>query len=140
MSLLELSAKQDCYETITRFLCALDRGDNSEAASLMAEDGSLALPTGEIVGAAVQRALLERAGYVSRHVITNVLMNVVDENLVECRAYVATYSVSPEPDDSPPWPMPSAPAAIGNWTIRLAKSASGWRISRIVNEVVFGER
>jgi hypothetical protein len=130
MNLEELACKIACQDLLVRFCLALDAGRNADAAALFSDDVTLVFPTGEVTGAAARTFIENRwPEIVTRHIMTNMLIETTGPDIAKGYAYILVYRVPREPS-SVPRPLPSAPNAAGDWDIQFKKTPAGWRISR----------
>ena len=120
----------DCTRTLTRFINALDAGDYETMAGLMAENGVWLRPGGDAIGpAGLLEAMRDRPrDLIIRHVISNVLVEVIDEDNATGITYLTVYRHrGPAPQDGPA-PV-SGVHMVGVSHNRLVRESGGWRIS-----------
>ena len=119
----------DCVDVLVRFINALDACDYETMAELMAPDGVWIRPGGDLEGPeAVRQAGLRRpAGLVTCHVISNVAVNVIDEDHAEGLTYLTVYRYDGERLSSGPAPL-RGPHMVGISKNRLLRTCDGWRI------------
>ena len=119
-----LLAEQDISRLITRFALLNDQGDWAAVAAMFTADGRFVRPAGgdPIVGRdAIQASFASRPPRVSRHLITNILVDLTtaDEAVGQCAMLLYTAPAGET--------VASSPALIGGFRDRLARTADGWR-------------
>lgn len=120
----------DCTRTLTRFINALDGGDYETMAGLMAEEGVWMRPGGDAVGPdGLLQAMRDRPrDLIVRHVISNVLIEVIDERNATGLTYLTVYRHrGPPPENSPA--RLAGVHMVGVSYNRLVHEAGGWKIS-----------
>ena len=120
----------DCTRTLTRFINALDAGDYETMAGLMAERGVWMRPGGDAIGpGGLLRAMQDRPrDLVIRHVISNVAIQVIDENNATGITYLTVYRHNGSPPESGPAPLTGV-QMVGVSHNRLVRESGGWKIS-----------
>ena len=119
----------DCTRTLTGFINALDAGDYETMAGLMAENGVWMRPGGDAVGpSGLLEAMKDRPrGLIVRHVISNVLIEAIDEDNATGITYLTVYRHR----GPPPGERPGTPRR-GPYGRRLAQPL-GARARRLEN-------
>jgi hypothetical protein len=120
-----LLAEAEISRVVTRYAVLNDEGDFAAVAALFAEDGVLRRPSGgdPTVGrAAILAAFEARPPRISRHIITNILVDFESERLARCRSTMLLYSAPP--GDLPAQALP--PALLGGFEDRLVKQHDTW--------------
>lgn len=106
---------------------------------LFAEDG--VLNTGfELKGKeAIREGMKRRSGRLrSRHVVTNLIVDVVDEDHAEGITYLTLYRLITEEARDPSNVLPlEGPAAVGHYTDKYIRTPEGWRFASRVLEFAF---
>lgn len=120
----------DCTRTLTRFINALDAGDYETMAGLMAENGVWVRPGGDATGpAGLLEAMQDRPrGLIVRHVVSNVLIEVIDEDNATGITYLTVYRHHGPPPEKGPARLAGA-HMVGVSYNRLVRESGGWRIS-----------
>ncbi len=120
----------DCTRTLTRFINALDARDYETMAGLMAENGVWVRPGGNAVGPdGLFEAMKDRPrDLVVRHVISNVAVEVIDEDNATGITYLTVYRHHGPPPESGPAPLAGV-HMVGVSHNRLVREGGGWRIS-----------
>jgi hypothetical protein len=139
--LARLLAERECERLIVHYCRLVDFGNASQIADLFCEDGEwrgvdLHLRGREEIRAWFsERQQLTRR--VSRHVCTNVAVDVLSQDEAESLCYLINYRHDSR-DSHPQLPVPlEAPKFVGELHDRFRRTADGWRfVSRTV-EVSF---
>ena len=120
----------DCTRTLTGFINALDAGDYETMAGLMAENGVWVRPGGDAVGpAGLLEAMKDRPrDLIVRHVVSNVLIDVIDEDNATGITYLTVYRHrGPPPQDGPA--RLAGVHMVGVSYNRLVRESGAWKIS-----------
>ena len=119
----------DCTQTLTRFINALDAGDYETMAGLMAENGVWMRPGGNAIGpAGLLKAMKDRPrDLIIRHVISNVVIEVIDEDNATGITYLTVYRHHGAPPEKGPAPLTGA-HMVGVSHNCLVREPGGWRI------------
>jgi uncharacterized protein (TIGR02246 family) len=134
--LFRLGAEHACAALITRYTHLVDEGRASEVADLFTPDGVWASPESTFDGRdAIRAAFLrrEKSGRRSRHVCTNVAVDVEDEAKATGLCYLTLYRTDAEG-------MPArgtTPDLIGVYRDRFTRTEDGWRFASRLTEVTF---
>jgi len=123
-----LFAEHQIASLVTRYAVLNDDGDFDGMAALFTEDARFIRPSGgdPIVGRdAILASYQGRPPRISRHLITNIVVDVVSETEATCRSTIVLYTaaVGALPADA------NKPALLGGFRDRLAKTAEGWRFA-----------
>ena len=120
----------------------VDFGDYDAFVDLFAEDG--VLNTGaELNGReAIRKAMTNRPDALrSRHVVTNHVVEVIDEDHAEGITYLSLYRLITEDAKDPLKVLPlEGPAAIGHYTDKYVRTPDGWRFASRVLSFAFRDR
>ena len=119
----------DCTRTLTGFINALDAGDYETMAGLMAENGVWVRPDGDAVGpAGLLEAMKDRPrDLIVRHVISNILIEVIDEDNATGVTYLTVYRHYGPPPERGPARLAGA-HMVGVSYNRLVRELGGWKI------------
>lgn len=122
----------DCQQVLIRFINDLDARDYEKLAALMAPDGQWFRPDGPARGPegvlAACRARPAPSGLIIRHVISNIVVDVIDADHAHAVTYLTVYRH--EAAAAPQLPVPLAgPYMVGISTNKLARTPEGWRIT-----------
>lgn len=124
------ATERACARLVHGYARAADFGDSAAAAALFADDGVLEMPGGKRFAgpAAIRQRLAEQpAAQVSRHVISNLLVDVVAEDRARGFCYLTLYR-GVRGDAS--GPLPSAvPFVIGHYEDEFVRSGADWRFA-----------
>jgi ketosteroid isomerase-like protein len=120
-----LLAEADITRVVTRYALLNDDCDFDAVAALFTQDGVLRRPSGgePIRGrAAILEAFRARPPRTSRHVISNVLVDLQSAGEAICRSTMLLYS-------APPGELPAKalhPALLGGFEDRLVQQGAAW--------------
>jgi uncharacterized protein (TIGR02246 family) len=120
-----LLAEAEIARVVTRYATLNDDGDYDAVAALFTEDGVLVRPSGghAIVGrAAILDSYKARPPRISRHIIANILVDVLSDTGAQCRSTMVLYSAPP--GDLPAVAAP--PALLGGFKDRLVRVDGEW--------------
>ena len=135
--LSRLVAEQACAALITRYTHLVDEGQASEVADLFTADGVWASPESTFEGRdAIRAAFLrrEKSRRRSRHVCTNVAIDVADEGNATGLCYLTLFRTDAE--ETPP--RGTAPDLVGVYRDRFVRTDDdGWRFASRLTEVSF---
>jgi hypothetical protein len=141
MDLLErIAAERDCARLTYRYCEAVDLGHASRLADVFAADGEFAAGGLHLVGREeIRRVFTEREQVRelrTRHVCTNLHVDVLDEVTATGVVYLTLYRRRGSADWSVPVPT-TAPALVGSYHDRYVRTGEGWLIARRRQQVVF---
>jgi uncharacterized protein (TIGR02246 family) len=134
--LSRLAAEHACAALITRYTHLVDEGHASKVADLFTEDGVWASPEARLEGRdAIRAAFLRREQSVrrSRHVCTNVAIDVADEGDATGLCYLTLFRT--DTDVTPP--PGTTPDLVGVYRDRFVRTDDGWRFASRLTEVSF---
>jgi hypothetical protein len=131
-SLDRLLIERECERLVMAYCHYVDRGRAGEVADLFCDEGIWDSGEREMVGReAIARAFLQRqenSGRISRHVCTNLLIEVIDAETATGVVYLTLYRHDGPPDRKL---APSdVPAMIGEYRDRFVRTSDGWRFQR----------
>jgi ketosteroid isomerase-like protein len=127
-----LMIERACMRLITDYSHFVDSGEAARVADQFTEDGVWAWGKTILDGQAAVRRGFERrqanVGLISRHVCTNIKLDIVDADHVEGVTYLTLFRHDGEPGraTSPA----EAPSMIGEYRDRFTRTADGWRFQR----------
>lgn len=117
----------------------LDFREYEAFVELFAEDGIL--NTGvELNGKeAIREGMKHRSDRLrSRHVVTNLIVDVIDEDHAEGVTYLTLYRMVTEEARNPSNVLPlEGPAAVGHYTDKYIRTSEGWRFDSRILEFAF---
>jgi len=125
-----LAIERACERIVYAYARALDLGDLSGAADFFAEHGSLARPMAPeqvIQGReAIRAALLTRPKtLLTKHLATNVMIDVVSRDEARGLSYLTMISTTPG-GGAAPW-VSAGPVYFGEFKDRFVREAGDWR-------------
>lgn len=122
----------DCAKLINRYTLLNDAADWDAVAALYTEDGQMARPSAPdqpIVGrSAILATFKNRPARAARHVVSNVVVDVLSENEAIAQSVIVLYQGTASEDGGLPTRDPKGPL-IGTYTDRLRRTADGWLFS-----------
>ena len=132
LSRMDTAAIERACEALSiAYARAVDFRDYDTFVTLFTEDGELDTGTPLEGRAAIRDALSHRPDELrSRHVITNVFIDVLSATEARGISYITLYRhVGPESLKGAPVPL-DGPAAVGHYEDRFVRTASGWLFKR----------
>jgi ketosteroid isomerase-like protein len=131
-------AERACERLVYEYCHLIDLGTADRVHELFTDDG--VWEAGRIVMTGIEeiregfgrRAEMSRT---SRHVCTNVVINVLSEDSAEGVSYVTLYRHDGEGDG--PAPTNDQPVMVGHYADRFARTEDGWRIAHRRAEIAF---
>ena len=130
----QMLTRQDCLELVLRAAAHADAGDAQALAQLFAEDAQLQRPSGAALQgrAAIEAAYAQRpAGRITRHLVTNTLFDLSDENQPFARSQVLLWSCDEASEASAHGRPAHARQLVGEFDDRFARGPDGrWLIQR----------
>jgi hypothetical protein len=142
--LARLLVERECERLILRYCTLVDLGNASQIADLFCEDGEWIGVELHLRGQDEIRAwFTEREGLarrISRHVCTNILIDVLSEDEAESICFMADYRHDSR-DGEPQLPVTlEVPKYLGELHDRFRRTPDGWRFARRRVEVSFVRR
>ena len=128
-----------CTELMLRYAWTIDHRDFDGYCALFCEEMSLKMPgqPATTSRAALRKGLEFRPkDLTSRHVITNPLVEVIDDKTARGACYLSLYRLNGAPDANGLLPL-KQPAAIGEYHDTYAKTAEGWRFKTRELRMIF---
>ncbi len=127
-----IEIERACERIIYAYSRALDMGDMGAAADFFAANGSFARPMAPdnvIQGReAIRTALLTRPkGLLTKHLATNVMIDVVSRDEARGLSYLTMISTTPPGNASPPY-VAAGPVYFGEIIDRFVRADGEWRI------------
>lgn len=126
-----IAAEHDCMKLMVGYCVHADHGDADAFAALFAEDGAWVQGAGdEIRGREALRAYIKGRSprVLTRHVIANMLVDVVDDTMATGVAYAVVFR-DRDYNGSGAAPM-RAPEAVVEYRDQFLRTAEGWKIYR----------
>ena len=133
-------AEHACQKLQAQYGVFADRGDVEGFTQLFAEDGSVAVPEAPaFVGQDAIRAsiqALKDQGVTMRHVLTNNVVDVIDDTTAEGVSYLVVFNSTGPVDARGTRPV-EPPATVGEYRDTFRRTAEGWRFQTRVLTRVF---
>lgn len=126
-------AKQACHDLVMRFAACNDHRDPKGLGALFAEQGVLVRPGGDtLVGpAAIAEAYAARpADRITRHLVGNVLIDVISPMQARGSSMVLLWSASAQDGPGPFGRAVHGRQVMGEFEDTFVRTAQGWRIAR----------
>jgi hypothetical protein len=136
-TLARREAEAACSGLIVGFANHIDRAEYPQVVALFASDATLERPGAALRGSREIEAFLhQRPRHVmTRHLCTNVSIDVVSEGRAEGSAYVLFFSAEAGADTH--LPLPCAPSAVVEYHARFRQEDGQWRIDGLKIAPVF---
>ncbi|MEM5517201.1 nuclear transport factor 2 family protein [Henriciella sp. AS95] len=130
--------EKQCERLSIRFANYVDQGRAEDVATLFSDDGSFSRAGQVLDGPDQLRAFLEKRPpeRVTRHVCTNIDVNLVSPNEATGVTYFLLFEGSRAADSEGPLPLMS-PAALGEYHDTFVLTPQGWRIKERSAQAVF---
>jgi hypothetical protein len=127
-----IEIERACERIVHAYSRALDLGNMSAAADFFAENGSFARPMAPervIEGReAIRAALLTRPKtLLTKHLATNVMIDVVSRHEARGLSYLTMISTTPPSDAAPPY-VSAGPIYFGEIKDRFVREGGEWKI------------
>jgi ketosteroid isomerase-like protein len=126
-----LRIERECERLVTAYCHHVDHGEAERVAELFSEDGVWRSPEVSLEGReqihkafARRQAMVERT---SRHVCTNLLVNVIDADCAEGVVYLTLWRHDGEPGRVAPLEQPEL---LGEYRDRFVRTPEGWRFAQ----------
>lgn len=123
---VETAAERACHRLVVAYTHLIDGGRAADVADLFAEDGVWSAGKiryegrEQIRAAFAERQALDRT---SRHVCTNIGIDVVDADNATGLVYLTLYR------GDGPGPHPAIPDLVGEYRDRFVRTDEGWRFA-----------
>jgi hypothetical protein len=127
-----IEIERACERVVYAYSRALDLGEMSAAADFFAENGSIARPMAPdkvIEGReAIRAALLTRPKtLLTKHLATNVMIDVVSREEARGLSYLTMISTTPPGDAAAPY-VSTGPVYFGEFKDRFVREDGAWKI------------
>jgi SnoaL-like domain len=128
-----------CEQLVYAYSRALDLGDLSGAADFFAENGSIARPMtpDKIVHGreAIRASLLTRpANLLTKHLVTNTVIQVESHDTATGTSYLTMISVVPGAEDKPPF-LSNGPIYFGEFKDRFVRENGVWKFQERLGSI-----
>jgi hypothetical protein len=134
-----LLIERNCTRLSIDYGRLVDFGQAAQAADLFTEDGTCELSAGRFDGIGAIRAFFEKrqaqADVVSRHVMTNIAVDVHDAEHASGVVYLTFYRVAGHAGDGPA-PL-GPPSYVGSYADTYRRTSAGWRIASRIASTAF---
>ena len=127
-----------CADLAIEYARSIDFRDYDNIANVFTEDATLTIGQRLEGRAAIVGAMMQRpANLRSRHVITNIFVDAVDEKHARGICYLTLYRhLGPETLERGPVAL-RGPAAVGHYEDSFVRTAQGWRIKHRTLHLAF---
>jgi len=126
-----LAIERECARLVTAYCHHVDHGEAERIAGLFSEGGVWRSPEASLEGREQIRSAFARrqamSGRTSRHVCTNLLVNVIDADHAEGVVYLTLWRHDGEPGRIAPLERPEL---VGEYRDRFERTPEGWRFAR----------
>ncbi len=132
------AAQRDVEDVIFRFFLHLDEQEYDELSGLMAPTGTW-LRNGALLKGpeGVREAMRSRpAGFTTRHLITNIVVDIEGEDHAEATYYMTVFVHSGEARPSGPVKM-DVPMHVSVFRQKFVRIPQGWRIAELSGTATF---
>ena len=135
-------AEQACMKLVNRFANLNDAMRYEELAGLFVEDGSFARPTDPDNFTEGRAAILEAfqarpKEKITRHVISNIEVDITSESTAKSRCYAVLYTGSADKPAQKFGLEASASQFIGEFYDDFVKTDEGWKFKRRSGRIIF---
>ncbi len=134
-----LAREHACARLVLDLARFTDSGDYAAALALFSDDAVMDRD-GEVFRgiAALRQAYAQRpASRITRHVLSNIVVQLDGTDQAQVSSYVTVYRHMREPGEGgPPYRMPGADV-LGEYQDRLVHTAAGWRLVSRITRTVF---
>jgi uncharacterized protein (TIGR02246 family) len=125
--------KAACCDLVLRSAACADAADAAGLAALFTEDATLVRPDGSLLQgrAAIEAAYRARpAGRITRHLVSNSLVDIESAAAVQVRSSVLLWSGSSADADGPQGRPANPRQLVGSFDDRCVLTPEGWRIAQ----------
>lgn len=137
-----LQAEQVCASLFNRFSTCNDAGEFEEMANVFTIDARFARPTDpgnytegrDNILASFKARPRDR---VSRHLITNIVIDVKDAGSATGKCYATLFTASPDNQAEKFGLQANASQFIGEFDADFSHTDEGWKISRLSGKIIF---
>ena len=130
----------EVFEVLHLYYFHTDRNEFAKAANLCAADAIWYMDDRELQGRDKILAAMDQgmAGGTVRHVQTNTIVTVIDEDHAEANWYATIYRTHDVRNSDSEGPLPfEGPDKLSNFHAELVRTLDGWRFARRGSQVVF---
>lgn len=129
--LSEERVENACRNLVLRAAALADGGYACELAALFTPDAVLARPSGEVLEGrkAIEASYAQRpADRITRHLVTNILVDVESEMQARALSYVLLWTGSAQTEAGRWGRAAQSPLVVGEFEDRFTRTQEGWRI------------
>jgi len=133
-----ISIERACERLVTLFHIYADRFDHDALLGLYADDAVVDhIYVGKIEGREAIKSYLARkeTTSITRHITTNIVIDVIDESHAKGKSYWTFYASAP---GSTPPVLLKGPMAVGDYDDEFVRTKDGWRFSYRRSSGIFG--
>jgi hypothetical protein len=127
-AIARLLIEEECRKLVLRFAKYNDDWDHEALAALFVEDSTFARPLDPDLPYygrdRIHAIFRDRKPRLTRHVMTNILIDVVSADEARGSSYVTMLS-SPDPDRK--WPLPGEGIFVGTFDDVFVRTEDGWK-------------
>ncbi len=134
-----MAREHACAQLILALARFTDSGDYDAALALFCDDAVMDRDGDVVSGiAALRQAYAQRpASRITRHVLSNIVVELDGADQAQVSSYVTVYRHMREPgQDGPPYRMPGADV-LGQYQDRLVHTSAGWRLASRITRTIF---
>jgi hypothetical protein len=130
-----------CARLLNLFTTLNDAGHYEELVKLFAEDGQFARPMAPDAFTTGRENIREsfesrRSERISRHLLSNIVIDVVDENTAKGRAYAHLILGVPE-NKAELGVKANSSQLVGDYLVDFVNTVEGWKIARLTGNIIF---
>jgi hypothetical protein len=130
--------EHEAAQVLLRFFHNLDSDKYDALVALMASDG-VWNRQGKVLrgpGMVMEAMHARPKGRRTRHIITNLVVDAVDDSHAEAVFYLTVFAHGGGAAEGEPAPL-EPPLSIGTYREKLVRTAEGWRIADISSQIAF---
>ena len=136
----ERAIERECQRVLSQNFHHVDRREYEAAANQYTTDANWSVDGVTLNGSAeILEALYPALGDGTiRHVFTNAIVTVIDEDQAECRSYLSIYYTADARIEDSQGPLPfEGPHRIGDQAVKMVRTEDGWRIASLQSNTIF---
>ncbi len=136
----ERAIEWECQRVLLQNLQYVDQRHYEQAANLYTTNAKWSVDGLTLNGRdAILEALYPALGTGTiRHIFSNTVVNVIDENHAECRSYHSIYYTAEGRIEDQEGPLPfEGPHRVGDQGVTMVRTDEGWRIASLQSTTVF---
>lgn len=130
----------DCAQHILKFYRCLDEKRYEDLVELFAEDGAWVRLNTELAGKdKIREAMRERDDWLTAHVVTNVCVDIIDENHANTTQYITLYRHEGWDESKGPAPV-VLPLGVLRHRDQLVRIDGQWKFKRKTSRAIMVNR